>query len=174
MPPLPTESLGVCAGPALTAYIGLGANLGDAQAALRSARVALEALPRTRLLAFSSLYRSAPMDSSGPDYVNAVAALCTELTAAELLASLQSIEGQHGRQRAYRNAPRTLDLDLLLFADQRIDTPELQVPHPRLHERAFVLAPLTEIAPELQVPGRSIVHELLRACTDQRIEKLPT
>ena len=156
----------------VTAYIGLGANLGDARAVMRAARAALESLAHARLLAFSSFYLSAPIDAGGPDYLNAVAVLHTELGAHELLAELQAIERQHGRERPYRNAPRTLDLDLLLYGDQRIDTPDLQVPHPRLHERAFVLLPLSEIAPGLRVPGHRCVLELLRSCSGQRVKKL--
>jgi len=174
MPQLPTEAGNPRAAAAVTAYIGLGANLGDARAVLRSARTSLEALPRTRLLDFSSLYRSAPVDSGGPDYLNAVAALHTGLEAHELLMLLQGIERLHGRERPYRNAPRTLDLDLLLFGDQCFDTPKLQVPHPRLHQRAFALLPLAEIAPDLQVPGRARVGDLLAACAGQRVERLST
>ena len=125
-----------------TAYIGLGANLGDAPAALRAAIQALAALPGTQLLQCSALYRSAPVDATGPDFYNAVAALRTSLPPQELLAALQSIEAAARRERPYRNAPRTLDLDILLFDALAIDTPTLTVPHPRMHERAFVLLPL--------------------------------
>jgi 2-amino-4-hydroxy-6-hydroxymethyldihydropteridine diphosphokinase len=139
---------------AVDAYIGLGANLGDAQATLAAAFNALEALPESELVQRSSIYRSAPIDSSGPDYLNAVVRLRTALGAHELLAQLQSIERSHGRERPYRNAPRTLDLDLLLYGGARIDSAHLQVPHPRMGERAFVLVPLAEIAPGLVPPGR--------------------
>ena len=155
------------------ACVGLGANLGDAAAALDAAVVALAALPGTRLLARSPTYRTKPIDSSGPDYLNGVALLHTALTPEALLAALQGIEAAHGRERPYRNAPRTLDLDLLLHGDARLDRPELTVPHPRLHERAFVLAPLNDVAPDLVVPGRGQVHALLAAVTDQPIERLP-
>jgi 2-amino-4-hydroxy-6-hydroxymethyldihydropteridine diphosphokinase len=134
---------------AVTAYVGVGANLGDAVNAVRNAIEHLGHLPDTALIAQSSLYRTAPVDSSGPDYVNAVAQLSTRLTAPELLRELQRLESAAGRERPYRNAPRTLDLDLLLFGSARIDSAELQVPHPRMHERAFVLVPLAEIAPGL-------------------------
>ena len=133
----------------VTAYIGLGANLGDPEQALRSAILQLGSTPGIRLLQASSLYRSAPVDSSGPDYINAVAEIATILTAPSLLAALQAIEQAAGRERPYVNAPRTLDLDLLLYGGARIASPLLTVPHPRMWERAFVLLPLHEIAPEL-------------------------
>ena len=131
------------------AFIGLGANLGDPMAALRNALEQLSYLPATRLVRASSFYGSTPVDSSGPDYVNAVAEIRTSLTAPALLAALLQQELQGGRERPYRNAPRTLDLDVLLFGSARIDSPALTVPHPRMAERAFVLMPLAEIAPEL-------------------------
>jgi len=154
------------------AYIGLGANLGDARAALAAALLALAALPGTRVLRQSSLYRSAPIESSGPDYLNAVAALDTGLGPHELLHALQAIERDHGRERPYRNAPRTLDLDLLLHDSLTLETPELTLPHPRLHQRAFVLLPLAELAPQLLIPGRGRVAELLAQVRDQPIEKV--
>lgn len=129
------------------AYVGLGANLGDAAQAVTDAIAALDALPGTRVLRRSSLYCSAPHEATGPDYINAVVALDTHLTAHELLAELQGLERAAGRQRPYHHAPRTLDLDLLTFGEGRIDSPRLTVPHPRMGERAFVLVPLAEIAP---------------------------
>jgi 2-amino-4-hydroxy-6-hydroxymethyldihydropteridine diphosphokinase len=150
------------------AYVGLGANLGDALGALRAAVVSLGELPRTYRVAVSSLYRTAPIDSSGPDYLNAVVALDTTLAPQELLAALQAIELDHGRERPYRNAPRTLDLDLLLHGDAVIGTPTLTLPHPRLHERAFVLAPLAEIAPTL-VLMQGPVGEVIQRVADQAI-----
>jgi 2-amino-4-hydroxy-6-hydroxymethyldihydropteridine diphosphokinase len=143
-------------------FVGLGANLGDALATVRAAFEALDALPQTRCVAHSSLYRSAPIDAQGADYINAVAQLQTGLSPAALLEQLQAIEARFGRERPYRNAPRTLDLDLLLYGQRRIAEPLLTVPHPRLHERAFVLAPLAEIAPDLALP----------IPTDQRIERI--
>ena len=132
------------------AYIGLGANLGaDLSATLTQAALRLEALPDTRVAALSSAWRSAPVDAGGPDFLNAVAALDTALAPLDLLDALQAIEQAHGRERPYRNAPRTLDLDLLLYGDLTLDTPRLTLPHPRLGDRAFVLRPLLEIAPEL-------------------------
>lgn len=156
------------------AYIGLGANLGDAQGALQAAFEALAALPGTELLRRSAIYRTAPIDSSGPDYLNAVAELRTALAPLELLYRLQAIELAHGRERPYRNAPRTLDLDLLLHGDTVQNDPELTLPHPRAHQRAFVLRPLAELSPDLLFPGCGTVAELLPAVADQTIERLPT
>jgi len=154
------------------AFVGLGANLGDAQATVRQALSALGALPGVELVQTSSLYGSAPIDAGGPDFVNAVAELATALPPHELLAALQDIERQHGRERPYRNAPRTLDLDLLLVDDLRLDTPRLSLPHPRLHLRAFVLVPLAEIAPELVIPGHGALQPWLARCEDQPIRRL--
>ena len=155
------------------AFVALGANLGAAHAALAAAFVALAALPGTRLRAASSLYRTAPIDSSGPDYLNAVVVLDTCLAPHALLRELQRIELAQGRERPYRNAPRTLDLDLLLYGAERIATKALTVPHPRLNERAFVLCPLAELAPRLVVPGLGPVADLLLHVAGQRIDKLP-
>ena len=148
------------------AYVALGANLGDAAAVVASAIDALNRLPNTRLAARPHLYRSAPVDAQGPDFINAVAAVSTRLTAPDLLLALQQLEQRAGRERPYRNAPRTLDLDLLLYGDARIDSPSLTVPHPRMMERDFVLIPLAEIAPDL-VPAAA-----LAAVAGQRIERL--
>jgi 2-amino-4-hydroxy-6-hydroxymethyldihydropteridine diphosphokinase len=149
----------------VTAYVALGANLGDAGKALREALAALNAGAGVRLQNASSLYRTAPIDSSGPDYLNAVAEIATTLSAPALLDALQAIELAAGRERPYRNAPRTLDLDLLLYGDARIDSPRLTVPHPRMGERAFVLVPLAEIAPQ------RVSAAMLEAVAAQRIEK---
>ena len=130
-----------------TAFIGIGANLGQALATVLQAMQRIGALPHTTLLRRSSLYRTAPVDASGPDYINAVVEISTTLEAHALLARLQAIENTAGRARPYRNAPRTLDLDILLYGDQTINTPTLEVPHPRMMQRAFVLVPLAEIAP---------------------------
>lgn len=141
---LPTEPR------AVEAFIGLGANLGDARAAVRAAMASIASLPGTQALAASSLYSSAPVGegAQGPNYINAVLAVRTQLTAPALLAHLQDIENMAGRERPYANAPRTLDLDLLLYGDEEIRTPTLTVPHPRMYERAFVLQPLAQIAPQ--------------------------
>lgn len=144
----------------VVATVGLGANLGDAGAAVRAAIAAIAALPETQLCCASSLYRSAPMDSSGPDYVNAVVQISTCLSAPALLAQLQSLEAAAGRERPYRNAPRTLDLDVLLYGDARVDSPTLTIPHPRMHQRAFVLLPLAQIAPQLvSAPALAAVRD---------------
>ncbi len=154
------------------AWIGLGANLGDPASALHDALSRLAALPGTRLLAQSSLYRSAPVDAGGDDYLNAVARIATTLGPHDLLAALMGIEQAWGRERLYRNAPRTLDLDLLMMQDVTMDTPELILPHPRMHQRAFVLLPLVEIDPDLLIPGRGAVRDLLGATAGQQIERL--
>lgn len=130
------------------AYLALGANLGDAQATVRAAIAAIAASPGCRLCQHSSLYRTAPVDSSGPDYINAVIAVATIQTAPELLRLLQALEVQAGRERPYRNAPRTLDLDILLYGDARMSSAQLELPHPRMYSRAFVLVPLAQIAPD--------------------------
>lgn len=152
---------------AVTAYVGLGANLGDPVAALRCAIEALARLPCTRLVAASRFYRSAPIDAEGPDFINAVAALDTGLTAPALLQALHALERAAGRERPHRNAPRTLDLDLLLYGEARIDSPGLTLPHPRWTQRAFVLRPLAELAPGRATPA------LLAAVRDQDCSLLP-
>lgn len=157
----------------ITAYIGLGANLGEPRAQIDQALEELAALPETRLVARSPLYRSAPLEAPGqPDYINAVAAVDTDLSAPQLLAALQAIESRHGRERTTRNAPRTLDLDLLLFGETAFAAPTLTLPHPRMHERAFVLQPLLDLDPRAEIPGRGAARALLAACTAQRIERL--
>ncbi|MDD5031127.1 MAG: 2-amino-4-hydroxy-6-hydroxymethyldihydropteridine diphosphokinase [Rhodoferax sp.] len=148
------------------AYIGLGANLGDARRTVLAAIDSLAGLPGSRLVARSGLYWSAPLEATGPDFVNAVIALQTSLEAHEMLLQLQQIETAAGRLRPYRNAPRTLDLDLLLYGTACINSPHLQVPHPRMFERAFVLLPLAEIAPELVSSGQ------LAALEGQRIKPM--
>jgi len=156
------------------AFIGLGANLGDPEAQVRRAFAALAELPRTRLIAASSLYRSAPVGvvAQQLDFVNAVAEVETALGARALLEALLAEERRFGRTREFPNAPRTLDLDLLLYGGRVIAEPGLVVPHPRMHERAFVLAPLAEIAPDIAIPGKGRAAALLAACADQKIEKI--
>jgi 2-amino-4-hydroxy-6-hydroxymethyldihydropteridine diphosphokinase len=157
--------------PPVLAYIGLGANLGDAAATVLAAAQALQGDSGTAALRLSALYRTAPVDSPGPDYVNAVAEIRTTRTPFALLAALQAIEHLHGRERPYRNAPRTLDLDLLWYDGQHIQAPLLTVPHPRMHERAFVLQPLQELFPDL-VLDQGPIAELLARCAGQAVERL--
>jgi 2-amino-4-hydroxy-6-hydroxymethyldihydropteridine diphosphokinase len=154
------------------AFVGLGSNLGDRCAHLEAALREIAALPGTTLLARSSFYESAPFEAGGGDYVNAVAELLTELEALALLRALQSIETKHGRERPYAMAPRTLDLDLLSYGDEQRQTAELTLPHPHLHERAFVLLPLAEIAPGLHVPGRGRIADLLPSTGAQRVARM--
>ena len=152
--------------PTVSVFIGLGANLGDRKSTLRAALAAIGQLHGTRLLRISPLYGSAPVDAGGPDYLNAVAELATTQAPQALLQALQAIERSAGRERPYRNAPRTLDLDILWFGDRVIDTPALTVPHPRMAERAFVLRPLADLAPErvdaaaLQAVASQDIHRL--------------
>ena len=154
-------------------FIALGANLGDPVVTVAAAIRALRGLPRTEFIAASSLYRSAPVGlRHQPDFINAVVELAAVSSAPALLDSLFALEERFGRQRSVKNAPRTLDLDLLLFGDEISADPLLTLPHPRLHQRAFVLAPLAEIAPRLTIPGRGSVGDLLLRCADQQIEKL--
>ncbi len=152
----------------VTAHIALGANLGDAVGALREARQALGQLPDSRLTASSSLYRTEPVEAQGPPFINAVVALETALCAPDLLEAMHAIEAAAGRHRPYRHAPRTLDLDLLWFGQGAIDSPRLTVPHPRWQERAFVLVPLAEIAPD------RVEAHWLEAVANQGIERAGT
>jgi 2-amino-4-hydroxy-6-hydroxymethyldihydropteridine diphosphokinase len=149
----------------LIVTIGLGANLGDARQAVQEAMQTIAAFDYCQLHAASPLYRSAPVDSSGPDYFNAVLLISTRLSAPDLLARLHQLERGAGRERPYRNAPRTLDLDILLYGAARIDSPTLTVPHPRMRQRAFVLRPLADIAPAL------VSAQELQAVSEQVIEK---
>ena len=148
-------------------WVGLGANLGEREEALRSALQRMAEWPDTRLIAVSALYSSAPVDAGGPDYLNAVAHLQTTLAPLDVLQRLQAIEQGAGRERPYRNAPRTLDLDVLLYGSEVLSTPTLTVPHPRMNERAFVLLPLADLAPGL------VSQAALDAVADQRITRLP-
>lgn len=137
----------------VTAYVALGANLGDAQQTVLDSLTALDRLPVTRCTGRSRLYHTAPFEAEGPDFINAVAQLQTRLSAPELLDALQALENQAGRLRPYLNAPRTLDLDVLLYGQARISSPRLTVPHPRMWGRAFVVYPLADLAPELLTPA---------------------
>ena len=174
------------------AFIGLGSNLEDPHRQLQRAFVDIEGLPGTRLVARSSLYRSAPVGcpdhsdmsrqsdmssqpdlSSQPDFVNAVAKISTDLTPQALLQALLHIEHQHGRERTFRNAPRTLDLDVLLYDDMQLHEHGLTIPHPQMHLRAFVLQPLLEIAQDVSIPGVGQAQRSLQSCQDQVLERLP-
>lgn len=152
--------------PEVQAFVALGANLGDPLTTVRQALHTLARTPGLRLVRASSLYRTAPFQARGPDFINAVAELATSWSAPELLDTLQRIERDAGRERPFRNAPRTLDLDLLLYGGATIESSRLTVPHPRMHERAFVLVPLAEIAPDRVVPSR------LTSVAGQPIERI--
>ncbi len=157
----------------IRAYIALGSNLGDPINTLRDAIETLAALRSSVLKAVSSLYRTAPVGlKRQPDFINAVVAVDTRLPPAQLLEELFAVEARFGRERSVRNAPRTLDLDLLLHGETVQEDPFITLPHPRMHERAFVLVPLAEIAPDIVIPGRGPIAELLAACRDQRIHML--
>ena len=156
----------------IQAFIGIGANLGDARDTVLQAVNRLSSIAGCQEVVASALFSSAPIDSSGDDYVNAVAQLQTHLTAQALLEALQAIELAFGRERPYRNAPRTLDLDVLLYGDAIIDTATLTVPHPRMTERAFVLLPLAQLAPSLVIPGKGTISDWLPLVADQAITML--
>jgi 2-amino-4-hydroxy-6-hydroxymethyldihydropteridine diphosphokinase len=152
--------------PEVEAFVALGANLGDAKGAVRDALAQLNSLPGTRLVRQSGLYRTAPWEASGPDFINAVAQLATRLPAPDLLNALQQLELAAGRERPYLNAPRTLDLDILWYGSGRLQSPRLTVPHPRMWQRAFVLVPLAELAPNRVPPAA------LAAVAGQAIERV--
>jgi 2-amino-4-hydroxy-6-hydroxymethyldihydropteridine diphosphokinase len=158
--------------PAERVFIGLGANLGQPRASLEAAIAALGQLPGTRLVGQSACYASAPIDAQGPEFINAVAELRTSLEPAALLQALHAIEAEHGRLRPYRNAPRTLDLDLLMFGQRQLDSPTLVLPHPRMHQRAFVLLPLLELAPDAIHPALGPLAASAAATADQTIRRL--
>lgn len=155
------------------AYVALGSNLQDPRQQVLRALSELGTLPGTRVVAQSSLYRTTPLGyADQPDFINAVAEIATTLEAAELMRALLALETAHGRERPFPNAPRVLDLDLLLYDDLQLNTAPLTLPHPRLHERGFVLLPLAEIAPQLVIPGHGPVAELARQLPDQGVQRL--
>jgi len=160
------------------AYIALGSNLADPIAQVRTAIAALETLPQTQVIKVSSLYRTAPIGykedevAQVPDFINAVVALKTGLSPVELLDALFVIENAAGRERPYRYAPRILDCDLLLYEDEVLNTEKLTLPHPRMHERGFVLLPLFEIAPQLSIPNHGKISALLQPYLHIGIQKL--
>jgi 2-amino-4-hydroxy-6-hydroxymethyldihydropteridine diphosphokinase len=163
---LKAEGIAVTARAPVQALVAMGANLGDAKASVLQAMEALGHLPHTRCVRGSSLYRTAPWQAQGPDFINAVVKLETALTAPALLQALQALEHSAGRERPYPNAPRTLDLDLVMFGDATVYSPRLTLPHPRWRERAFVVCPLRDVAPE------RVSEALLKAVAGQRIERL--
>ncbi len=150
----------------VTACVAVGANLGDALEAVRQAVIDLGRLPSTQVELTSSLYRSAPYEAQGPDFINAIVRIATSLSAPDLLVALQALESAAGRERPYLNAPRTLDLDLIFYGQACMDSPALTLPHPRWQERAFVLLPLAEVAPDRVTPA------MLAAVAGQAIERV--
>lgn len=157
---------------AVSAYVGIGSNLGDPRINVERAIQQLGGLPKSRLADRSSLFLTAPVEADGDDYVNAVVRIETDLSSQELLDALLSLERSFGRDRPYVNAPRTLDLDLLLYGSQTITMPSLQVPHPRMTQRAFVLIPLLEIDPFIEIPGKGPAHMFISQLADQTIRKI--
>ena len=156
-----------------SAFIGLGSNLANPAAQVLRAMQAIGELPATRVLARSSLYRSAPVGYlDQPDFINAVVWIETELAPHALLDALLALEQEHGRTRQFQNAPRTLDLDVLLYDDLQYHQHGLTVPHPQMHRRAFVLQPLLEIAPDCVIPGVGTAALALQQCNDQQLERL--
>lgn len=153
-------------------YIGIGANLGEARGTVEHAIQRLGQLPESHLSAQSSLFCSAPVDAGGDDYINAVVRIDTSLSAEDLLLALQTIERDFGRERPYHNAPRTLDLDLLLYGQRTIATDSLTVPHPRMTQRAFVLIPLLQLDPFITIPGRGPAHNFVPDVSGQAIQKV--
>ena len=159
--------------PTTIAFVALGSNLEQPQIQVRRGFDELAALSKTKLLSCSSLYTSAPVGyADQPDFVNAVAKIETALSPHEVLEALLAIELKHGRQRSLPNGPRTLDMDLLLYGGLQHHEAGLTIPHPRMHERAFVLLPLTEIAPDAVIPGKGPAREWLEKCADQQLRKL--
>lgn len=157
-------------------YIGIGSNMGDRQAYCKEAVRRLSQFPKTSLTSVSSLYETAPLECTDQDwFINCVAAICTELSPHELLLACQEVEQSLGRKRTVRYGPRTIDLDILFYGDRIIQEVELVIPHPKLHERRFVLEPLTEIAPDLKHPLlRKTAVQILKARQDQPVRRLTT
>jgi 2-amino-4-hydroxy-6-hydroxymethyldihydropteridine diphosphokinase len=153
-------------------HVGLGANLGNARAQVEQALARLDQLPDTRMTTMSDLFITAPIDATGDDYINAVARLETRLCPASLLHELQALEQEFGRERPYVNAPRALDLDLLLYGDHTIHTPALTVPHPRMTQRAFVMIPLLQVDPFITIPGMGPAHSFVSSVSGQSIRRL--
>lgn len=159
---------------AVVAFVALGANLGEPAGTVSAAMQALAEIPATTLARASSLYRTVPVGlRNQPDFINAVALLHTALSPQQLLQELFHIEGRFGRLRSVSNAPRTLDLDLLLHGESILAEAQLTLPHPRMHQRAFVLVPLLEVIADCQIPGQGWASELLQGCSDQRVTRIP-
>ena len=156
----------------VTAYLGIGANLGDAVSTVQHAIARLRQIADTRVSAESSLFRTAPIDAQGNDYINAVVQIETRLPAQQLLQELQAVEQEFGRERPYLNAPRTLDLDILLYGNEKIDSSSLTVPHPRLTQRAFALIPLLQIDPMTVIPGKGPAHQFVLTVAGQAIQRI--
>jgi 2-amino-4-hydroxy-6-hydroxymethyldihydropteridine diphosphokinase len=155
------------------AFVALGSNMESPREQVLTAFRELNELADTRVVARSSLYRTAPVGYlDQPDFINAVAKIETSLSPLDLLNALLKIERAHGRSRDFKNAPRTLDLDLLLYGDCAMAEPGLTLPHPRMHERAFVLVPLNDIAPQMLIPGRGTVAQLLATLPDAGLQKI--
>ena len=154
------------------AFIGLGGNIGDVKQLIKDAIVCLAQRPELKVITRSCMYKSAPVEADGNDFVNAVISLETEISPQELLFICQQIELQFGRERSYKNAPRTLDLDILTYDKVSITDGNLTIPHPRMTERAFVLLPLLEISPDFDLPGLGKISEYVKNVSHQRIEKI--
>lgn len=154
------------------AFIGLGGNIGDAKQLIKDAIVCLAQRPELRVKTRSCMYKSAPIDATGNDFINAVISIETSIQPKELLAICHQVENEFGRDRPFVNAPRTLDLDLLIYDEVEINDEHLTIPHPRLTERAFVLLPLLEISPNLGLPGLGQLSQYLQHVEHQRIEKV--
>jgi 2-amino-4-hydroxy-6-hydroxymethyldihydropteridine diphosphokinase len=154
------------------AFIGLGGNMGDTKQLIKDAIVCLAQYPEVRVITRSCMYKTAPIESSGDHFVNAVVSVETDSSAVRLLTICQEIEHHFGRERPYPNAPRTLDLDILSYAQEIIETDSLHIPHPRLIERAFVLIPLLEIAPNLSLPKFGNLTSYLENVKTQEVEKI--
>jgi 2-amino-4-hydroxy-6-hydroxymethyldihydropteridine diphosphokinase len=155
------------------AFVGIGSNLEEPQSQVRLAFEELARIPGTDVVKQSSLYRSAPVGyADQPDFVNAVAQIETSLPASRLLTELKEIEARHGRRRSFKNAPRTLDLDILLYGEVTMSLAHLTLPHPRMHERAFVLKPLYEVAPHASIPGVGTVKDCLERTSGQIVERI--
>jgi 2-amino-4-hydroxy-6-hydroxymethyldihydropteridine diphosphokinase len=153
------------------AYVGIGSNLDEPRSHVQLAFEDLDRIPGTGVVKRSSLYRSGPVGyADQPDFVNAVAEIQTSLPASRLLAELKEIEARHGRRRSFKNAPRTLDLDILLYGEVTLSLAHLTLPHPRMHERAFVLRPLLDLAPDIELPRLGRAADLLAQVADQKIE----